>query len=115
MRKALKKPKKPRKISRIIEDIDDLILAELIAERGPRCQICGGYKQLGLFHIIPKGSHPRLRFHRDNLLIAGWFCCHLPFHHSYYEARDRIVPRIKDIVGNDYEEVLLAAEKEIPR
>ena len=71
--------------------------------------------QLGLFHILGKGSHPRLRFYEENLLIAGWFCCHFPFHHDYYDARDRIVPRIKEIVGNDYEEVLLAVERTMPK
>jgi hypothetical protein len=107
--------KKKIKISRLIERIDDLLLEKLKTERGSRCQICGKTMQLGLFHVIPKGSHPRLRFTERNLLIVGWFCCHLPFHHDYYIARDRIIPRIKELLGENYEEELLTLETTLPR
>jgi hypothetical protein len=81
-------------------------LLNLISERGAQCEICGGLHKLGLFHILPKGKYPRLRFYKENLLIAGWFCCHFVWHHSYYEARDRIEPRLKEILGDNYEEKL---------
>ena len=111
----LKKPKRPLKLSKILEKIDDYLLAELKEERGTRCELCGKSQQLGLFHVLPKGTHPRLRLSKSNLLIAGWFCCHLPWHHSYYEARDRLVPRIKELLGDDYEERLLALEMTLPK
>lgn len=70
------------------------------------CQLCGSRKQLGLFHILPIGRYPRLQLHRDNLLLTCWFGCHYPFHHDFYKARDIIVPRIKEVLGEDYEEEL---------
>lgn len=88
---------------RLIELCEAKILEELKEERGARCEICGGINQLGLFHVLPKGVYYNFRLHKENLLIAGWFCCHLPWHHSYYEARDRIVPKIKELLGEDYE------------
>lgn len=88
----------------------------LIYERGERCEICGARNQrLGLFHILPKGRYPRIRFYKENILIAGWFCCHFPWHHSYYEARDRIVPRIKELRGENYEEDLIQKDQNAPK
>ena len=101
----MKRKKRPR--TKLIESIEKILFQILIHERGRKCEICGARNQrLGLFHILPKGRYPRLRFYKDNLLIAGWFCCHFHFHHSYYEARDRIIPRIKELRGESYEDEL---------
>jgi hypothetical protein len=111
----LPRPKKPLTLPKLKDAIEDLLLEELKEERGAKCELCGRNSQLGLFHILPKGCHPRLRFTKSNLLIAGWFCCHLPWHHSYFEARDRIEPRIKELCGDDYEEKLWLLERELPK
>ena len=90
----------------LIEKIDRLLFEEIVAERGRRCEICGKTNQLGLFHILPKGLYPSIRFHKQNILIAGWFCCHYLWHHDFYVARDRIIPRIKKLRGAQYEIML---------
>lgn len=100
---------------KLIDELEELIFEELLEERGKRCQLCGNNKQLGLFHILPKGEYPRIRLHKDNLLIAGWFCCHLPWHHDYYVARDRIVPKLKELLGDDYEERLKRLDASLPK
>jgi len=109
-----RKQKKPLTITKLKEKIDDLLLEKLKSERGDKCELCGGRNQLGLFHVLSKGSHPRLRCHERNLLIAGWFCCHFIFHHDFYIARDRIIPKIKELLGEDYEEQLWALERTLP-
>jgi hypothetical protein len=103
-RKRIKR-RSTRKI--LIEKCEALIRQILIKERGTVCQIYNNStKCLGLFHVLPKGRYPRLYLHRENLLIAGWFCCHLAWHNNYYNSRDRIEPRLKQILGDDYEERL---------
>jgi hypothetical protein len=95
----------------LIEEADKLLFQILCYERGERCEICGKPSaKLGLFHILPKGAYPKIRFRKVNILLAGWFCCHLPWHHNYYEARDRIEPRIKELRGVDYENKLRAMD-----
>ncbi len=115
--KKSSKAKKSRKLSltSIKNKIDDLLLEKLKQERGARCEICGKTTQLGLFHVLSKGAHHRLRYAERNLLIAGWFCCHLPWHHDYYIARDRIIPRIKELLGENYEYDLLDLERSLPK
>jgi len=101
-RKYIKK--KPR--TKLIDKIDDIMLEILKYERGERCEMCGGSYNLGLFHILPKGRYPRIRYYKQNLLIAGWWCCHYPWHFDYYIARDRIEPKIRQLRGDNYEEEL---------
>lgn len=100
----MRRKKSPR--TKLIEEADRLLFEILCLKRGKRCEICGGRQKLGLFHIMPKGRYPRIRFHKRNLLIAGWFCCHYIWHHDYMLTRDRIVPRVKELRGNTYEDKL---------
>jgi len=101
--------KKPRK--RLIEEAEKLTFEILLYKRGDRCEICGVRSgSLGTFHILPKGRYPRIRFHERNLLVAGWWCCHYSWHHDFYIARDRIVPRIKVLREDDYEDRLRALD-----
>lgn len=100
------KRRKENPRTKLIEEIDDLLLEIIKYERGERCEICGGSYNLGLFHILPKGRYPRIRFYKQNLLIAGWYCCHFLWHHDYYIARDRIAPKIRQLRGDNYEEEL---------
>jgi len=95
----------------LIEDIEKILYQILCYERGERCEICGAtHTKLGLFHIMPKGHYQRIRFYKQNLLIAGWFCCHLPWHHSFFIARDKIYPRIQELRGENFEEELRALD-----
>ena len=102
-----RKPIKKRSSrGKILDRLDALQFTLLKLRRGAKCEICGGTKCLGTFHILPKRPYVGIRYHEFNLLIAGWYCCHHPFHHDYYVARDRIVPRIKELRGEDYEDKL---------
>ena len=101
-RKYIKK--RPR--TKAIDACEHLTFEILKYKRGPKCELCGGNKQLGTFHILPKGRFQRLRFHKSNLLIAGWYCCHYDWHHTFIIARDVIEPRIKELCGENYEEDL---------
>ena len=93
----------------------ELIRKPKIKLFGKKCQICGKSTEVGNFHILNVGSHPRLQLYWDNIILAGWFCCHHPFHHDYYKARDVIVPRLKQLLGEDYEQQLRQKEKELPK
>lgn len=104
----MKKRRRTRKSTRtrLIDACDDLMLEILKLERGERCEICGGTYNLGLFHILPKGIYKRIRYHKMNLLVAGWFCCHYNWHHVFYIARDKIYPRIVELRGENFEDEL---------
>ena len=82
---------------------------------GKRCQFCGSIKQVGLFHILSVGAYPRLELYEDNILLACWFGCHHKWHHDYYYARDVIIPKIKKLVGENYEEELKAIYPTLPK
>ncbi len=92
--------------AKLINKIEKLLLIKLKKERGDRCEICGKRELVGLFHILPKGKYQRIRFNEENLLLAGWWCCHYPYHHDFYKTRDKIIPRIKELRGEDYEDRL---------
>jgi hypothetical protein len=75
-------------------------------ERGCRCQICNKPDQkVGVFHIIGKGSHPRLRYNKENLLLCCWFPCHSDWHKNFYKAQ-LIEKKIIQLLGRDYKERL---------
>ena len=119
-KKKLKKLKKPKKINRglLVRKIDSQIFRLLIQDRGRKCQLCGKTDQIGVFHILPKSTHPKLRFYPANLLLTGWFCCHYPFHHDFYKARDVIVPALEHLIGRDlisYELYLKSIEPTMPK
>ena len=94
--------------SKLIKECDKLFFEVLIKERGRKCEICGSFKQIGTFHILDKKNYSRLRYKQINALLACWWGCHHVYHHSYYEARDRIIPKIKELRGEDYEDQLKA-------
>jgi len=94
----------------------EALLREILKiERGDRCQICGRTADnIGLFHILPKGSHSKLRLYKANLLLACWLPCHSTWHHEYKKAK-HIEKRIKEICGENYEEELLKLEAMVPK
>jgi len=99
---------------RLIKKIEALIFKQLLKERGARCEICGRTKGLGLFHILPKSTYPRLRFCKENLLIVCWYPCHYNWHHDYYKAK-KIEQRIIKLRGKDYLERLKALNLMTPK
>ena len=118
------KPRKPLIRSRmkrqsprgkLIKQCDDLLFHILLLERGSVCEICGKPGNMTPFHILPKGSYPRIRFYKANLLLACWFSCHNLWHHDYFIAKERIEPRIKQLRDEDYKDKLIASNAMAPR
>ena len=101
--------------SQLIRECDKLISKIIIAKRGRVCQICGGTEDLGVAHILNKESYERLRYHEKNLVVMGWWCCHIYFDSDLYVSRKRIIPKIKDLLGEDYEEQLKLLNKTAPQ
>lgn len=102
------------------DEIGRLQLIALKKERGNsgRCEICNKpTDRLGRFHILRTSTHPRLEFVSHNILLTGWFCCHYPWHHN--GANDpksqRILKRIVEIRGKNYEDELLITEQCQPK
>jgi len=101
--------------SKLIDQCKDLIRELKFKTFGKKCQLCGSEKQLGLFHILSVGAHPRLQLHEDNILIACWFGCHYKHHHDPFYARDVIFPKIAKLLGERWEENLLELERTEPK
>ena len=110
---------------KLIKKIDDLIRAELKRDRGDRCEICFRTSDnlpypLSTFHILPKGNYPRIRFHKENLLLACWSpqyyigFCHNIWHHNPFK-RDKIEKRIIELRGPDYEDRLKVLNATAPK
>ncbi len=98
-----------------IEKCEKLIREQKFKLYGKRCMFCGRTTGLGLFHVLSKGAHPRIRLHEDNLLISCWFPCHHDFHHNPFFARDVIFPKIEHLLGKDWEQNLLELERTMPK
>lgn len=78
------------------------------------CEICGKPGQLGRFHILSVGAHPKLEFVDFNVLLTHWYPCHSEWHHSYSKGKE-IEKRIIELRGKDYKQKLLALEKMQPK
>lgn len=115
---GLKRSQIKKKSSRalIIDGIENFLRAKLKKERGSICQICGRERcrPVGLFHILPKGNYPKLRFYEGNLLLVGWFTCHKNWHTNYFKAK-AMESRIMELVGRDFEEHLKIIDKTVPK
>jgi len=116
----LKRSRKPirKKSSKmaLIAKIEDLIRKELKEERGEVCELCRKEtcRPVGLFHILSKGTYPRIRLSKANLLLVGWMPCHYIFHNNPYKAI-KIIKRIKELRGKDFEEKLKILDKTMPK
>ena len=100
---------------RLIKRCDTLFRQVLKKDRGTCCEICGKDESvlafpLSTFHIISKGASPRLRYMKENCLLACWTsgesrCCHNLFHagggHNDWNDNRRkwIVGRIMELKG----------------
>lgn len=86
--------------------MQDTMRAILKIERGEKCQLCGRHGvDLGVFHILPVSTHPRLRFNFENVLLSCWFPCHHSWHTNIYKAKE-IEKRIMAILGKNYKDRL---------
>jgi len=99
---------------KIVKELDSLLFQILCKERGKMCELCGRTIGVGTFHILPKGSHPKLRYAQINCLLACWLPCHQSWHKDYFKAK-AIDKKIRQIVGQDYEEKLIKIEVMQPR
>lgn len=111
-----------KKISKrqvLINSCLDLIRKIMIIERGgPICDFCGKeQRNISIFHILNRSTHPKLILYRKNLLLACWSpyyyqkCCHNIYHNNPERTIKELIPRIKELRGKDYEQDLLIAEK----
>ena len=112
---------------KIINEIEAHIRTILKVERGALCELCGQEEQflpyrLSLFHIMPKSTHKRIRFNKENLLLACWApyyaanFCHNIYHHNLGSKRGQeILAKIKEIRGEHYETILSTKERLSPR
>lgn len=101
--------------ARLIQKIQDLIREILKIERGDKCELCDCVGvNVGVFHILPVGAHPKLRFSFENLLLSCWHPCHFSWHHDFYKAKE-IEKKIIKLRGLDYEQKLRALEVQIPK
>ena len=107
--------KKKTERAELIEKCEKLIREDKLRMVGNKCQFCGRTAGLGLFHILSKGAHPRIRLHEDNLLIVCWLPCHHRFHHDPFWSRDFAFPKIAEICGDDWEQHLLELEMTSPK
>ena len=104
----------PRK--KLREEIGRLQYQQLLKERGDRCELSGKPANgLGRFHILAVGSHPRLEFHSENVLLVNWLPLHFWWHHDIIKAKRIVEPLIIELKGKDYREKLLMIEVIQPR
>lgn len=101
--------------ARLVQKTQDLMREILKIERGDLCEICKRRRDgLGVFHILPVGGYPRLRFHFQNVLLACWYPCHKNWHHDFYKAQE-IDKRIKELRGENYKDKIAALEFSAPK
>jgi len=100
-----RKTKTPRK--QLEKKLDALILEKLKARYEKTCQLCRKpSNRLGRFHVLPKGAFPNMKYRPENLLWVCWHPCHFNWHHDFIKARDIVEPKIKVLLGDNYEDRL---------
>lgn len=105
--------------ARRIQAIQDTIREILKLKYGERCQLCGKpANDLGVFHILPVGRYPKIRFAMQNVLISCWMRCHRLWHSDPLQA-DRFKKKIAEVKGfktfDALKESLLIYDKAAPR
>ena len=100
----------------LIIEIENLFRESLKRKRGRFCQLClrRACGPVGLFHILPKGKYPKLRFHEANVLLVGWLPCHSKWHTDYFTGKV-IEKRIQELRGRNYEDKLKIIDKGMPK
>lgn len=90
---------------------DKLFRQVILAERPNRCERCHKTCPVGVAHILPKGTHPRLRYKRCNVLLLCWHC-HLEWAHKNPLEFNEWVEEYK---GKELLNSLRIMERELPR
>ena len=98
---------------RLIRELDKLFSQLIAKERGPNCEIHNKpCSQTGNMHILSKQAHPRLRYCRENIIRAGWFCSHFWTHNNPDDPRAKQAKeRIIELRGPSYYGDLLDIER----
>lgn len=100
--------KKRSQHSVLFDECDTLVTKIMSLLYGNTCQICGKKcNDCGTFHILGKGAYPQLRYAYQNILWAGWSCCHHPWHNDLNKAKKIIEPKIIRLLGENYKEDLM--------
>lgn len=106
-----KKIKNKSDRGKLIDKTLTLIREILIIERGPYDELNSKpAKGLGLFHILGKGSHPRLTIYKPNLILVNWMPLHFWHHHDPEKDKKFVEPLLIKRLGEHYRDELLAAE-----
>ena len=107
-----------------IKKVEALFRKLLKQERGAVCEICGRHEQnlpyaLSLFHILRKGVYPKLRFHRQNVLLVCWtphynkHYCHDAWHLCNKDEPEyrRVREKLQKLRGEAFEDDLKIIDK----
>lgn len=111
-KEKMKPPKKIKKQSergRLKTEIDTLFRAYILETRPHICQWCNRPaegRNLHVSHILPRGSHPKLRWVELNILLLC-LNCHLQVWHKNPILAHEFMVRIR---GEDYKQKLLLVE-----
>ena len=109
----MKPPKKIKKRSdrgRLVTEIDTLFRAYILRNRPQVCQWCNRPaegRNLHVAHVLPKGSHPKLRWCEENVLLLCYHCHLHRWHKDPLKAHEFMV-RIR---GENYQDRLYVLEK----
>jgi hypothetical protein len=97
---------------KLIRELDKLFSEICKIERGPNCEIHNKIcDRVGNMHILGKQSHPKLRYVRNNIIRAGWFCSHYYTHHNSEDPRAVYAKkRIEELRGKDYRQTIKAEQ-----
>lgn len=99
----------------LIQRTQDIMREILKIERGDWCEICGVRREnMGVFHILPVGKYPRIRFQFENVLLSCWIPCHFNWHQTFKAAKE-IDKKIKQLRGEDYEDRLALLDRCAPK
>ena len=103
--------------ARRIQAVQDIIRDILKIRHGAKCQFCGRKEDLGVFHILPVGLYPKIRFFMQNVLLSCWKPCHYTWHHDPHQA-DRFKAKIAALKGfktfAELRDTLLIYDKSAP-
>ena len=96
---------------KLILRCEKLLKQIILKERGAKCEWCKKNKVMQMAHILPKGLHPRLRFHRRNILLLCFYCHLIKWHRHPLNAAKFLIK----YKGQNYESELLVAEIAAPK
>ena len=106
--------KKTSSRGKLIKQIDALFRAIILLERPHKCEWCKRENEPGklqISHILPKGSHPKIRHYKPNVLLLCYHCHLGLWHKDPIKAWEFI----RDYKGEDFKDSLLIAERIAPK